>query len=185
MKKLVVLILLVAILTFGARSAFAVSCGGWFEPSCSNEAMQAQSNQDKLEIAVPLPVLQNSLERENISKRLQLFSDPNKVSYIYLISYGKVMAFYTVKGKITSGQKRLTSSSRPVDMYGIPANSDSGNSVYTFSDAPELDGTYGSSSPYIFFWTTSGVYVQWSGEYMMADQPLQLSTPPELLQTVK
>lgn len=145
-----------------------------------NQQYTVAGNQSKMEAAVPIPQLNNSLERENISKRLELFSDPNKVSYIYLISYGKVMAFYTVKGKITSGQKRLTATDRIVD-DGDYSTSDTKKVV----EAPELDGTFGQSSPYIFFWTTDGTYVQWNGEYMMADQPLQLATPPELVQQVK
>ena len=163
------------------------NCGGWFEPACGSSTDQQQSqqqsiadNQGRLQLAVPAPTLKDSLERSNISKRLQLFSNPNKTSYIYLVSFGKVMAFYTVKGKITSGNKRLTSSQYQVDSQ----NCGTGNCAMTM-EAPELDGTYGSSSPYIFFWTTEGVYIQWSGDYMLADQPLQLSTPPELVLPVK
>jgi hypothetical protein len=48
-----------------------------------------------------------------------------------------------------------------------------------------MDGSYGTNGNAIFFFTTAGVYVEWNGEYMMADQPLQLATPPELTMTVK
>lgn len=144
-----------------------------------SEQQQVADTHAKQVTAVPLPELTNSLERINIKKRLETFDNPNKVSYIYLVSYGKVMSFYTIKGKITSGNKRLTSSQQVIDC-------DTGE--YTGScitEAPELDGSYGSSAPYIFFWTTDGTYIQWSGDYMMADQPLKLSTPPELTREVK
>lgn len=179
--------LILVVAGFGASKVFA--CGGWFESACDTATQTVSNNQKKMETAVPLPQLQSSLERQNISKRLQLFSDETKVSYIYLISYGKVMAFYTVKGKITSGSKRLTSSQLLVDSCGnlIQPGVDQpcGTTAGTAVSAPELDGTFGDSSPYIFFWTTDGTYVQWNGEYMMADQPLQLSTQPELVRTVK
>lgn len=188
MKKLV-FTLIVAVFVGGPFVAKAFACGGWFEPACGTAAQQVQDNQAKMEAAVPLPQLQDSLERANISKRLQEFSNPNKVSYIYLISYGKVMAFYTVKGKVTSGSKRLTSSQEMVDgcgnilQPGQDGNNCSGGS--SVISAPELDGTYGDSGSYIYFWDTGGVYHQWNGEYLEVDQPQQLSTPPDLVQEVK
>ncbi len=171
-KKWAILLILPVILLAAA------GCGATStQPS---EQDQVQANQQKLATAVPLPNLSNSLERTNISKRLQMFDNPNKVSYIYLVSFGKVMAFYTIKGKVTSGGKRLTSPQQQVDS----SDCGSGNCELVM-EQPELDGTYGNSAPYIFFWTTDNVYVQWSGEYMEVDQPLQLTTTPELVRTVK
>lgn len=161
-------------------SVFLMASGCNNSSSVSTEQDQVQNNQDKLVTAVPLPNLSNSLERANISKRLQTFDDPNKVSYIYLINYGKVMAFYTIKGKVTSSTKRLTSDEK------LAQDIDCGE--YTCSnvvmEAPSLDGSYGASDEYIFFWTTDGVYVQWSGDYMEVDQPLKLQQQPELVQTI-
>lgn len=163
------------------------SSGGASTPT---DTQSVADNQHKLSTAVPLPQLSNSLERANISKRLTTFDDPAKISYIYLTSYGKVMAFYTVKGKVTSGTKRLTNPQRAIDDCGGLINLDGGDgwgctSSTVTVDSPELDGTYGSSGNYIYFWTTDGTYVQWSGEYMLADQPLQLTTQPELVRAVK
>lgn len=151
------------------------------------EATAVQENQNKMVQAVPLPNLDNSLERINIKKRLETFDQPNKVSYIYLISFGKVMSFYTIKGKVTSGGKRLTAQTVNIDNCGNVTNvgiQTPCSGSYSV-ERPELDGTYGSSNPYIFFWTTDGVYVQWSGDYMLVDQPLQLTTQPELVRTIK
>lgn len=155
-------------------------------PSAPDSTQQQQNEQgivnnliNKMEIAVPVPQLSDSLERKNISKRLTTFSDPNKVSYIYLVSFGRVMSFYTIKGKITSGNKRLSSTQRLINCDKGEYNGD------CEMESPELDGTYGSSAPYVFFWTTDGVYVQWSGDYMLVDQPLKLSTQPELVREVK
>lgn len=182
-----VLLALTMVIGFAFSFAKPADACGFFTPCASDSTATKQAEQEsvtaqlnRLTTAVPVPHLQDSLERTNISKRLTLFSDPAKISYIYLVSYGKVMAFYTVKGKITSGSKRLTSGQQLVEADWC----NSGNcSIAT--DAPELDGTYGNSSPYIFFWTTDGTYVQWSGDYMLSDQPLQLTTTPELVRSVK
>lgn len=164
----------------------AYACGGWFEASCDTASGQAQAQQEtvaqtmaKLVSQTPAPQLENSLERTNISKRLTSFSDPAKTSYIYLINYGRVMAYYVVKGKITSGGKRLTPQNQQVEsLFGSQPEA-------FIQESPELDGTYGASNPYIFFWTTDGVYVQWSGDYMLTDQPMQLATQPEIVRTIK
>lgn len=150
------------------------------------EQQQSAANQEKLATTVPLPSLTNSLERVNISKRLQTFDNPNKVSYIYLINYGKVMAFYTIKGKVTSGNKRLTSNQKIVDSTNCgTAGNGGGYQCNLLMEQAELDGSYGTSAPYIFFWTTDGIYVQWSGDYMEVDQPLKLQQQPELIQEIK
>lgn len=178
------LLVIFASVSFGF-AGHALACGGWFEASCDSATGQAQSQQQtaadtlaKLISQVPAPQLENSLERQNISKRLTTFSDPAKISYIYLINYGRVMAYYVVKGKITSGGKRLTPSQQTVD-------GGCNNGCQNVVDAPELDGTYGASNSYIFFWTTDGIYVQWSGDYMLTDQPMHLASQPELVRNVK
>lgn len=189
MKKiyLYILVALVGVasgISFMPRSVSPVYAG---DPSMSSDST-TQQQQEQTEVAskvnslinsVPLPNLESSLERKNISRRLELFSDENKVSYIYLISFGRVMAFYTVQGKITSGNKRLTSTER---LVGCDTGEWNGECLI---ESPELDGTYGSSSQYIFFWTTDGAYVQWNGEYMLSDFPLKLTTQPELVRQIK
>lgn len=186
--ELLVVIAIICILVSVGVATFsrkAHACG-WFS-DCSggttqqvDEQQAVADNQAKLQVAVPLPQLDNSLERANISKRLSLWNDPAKISYVYLTSYGKVMAFYTVKGKITSGSKRLTSQEKQVGSQDCGQ----GNCELVM-ESPELDGTYGSSASYIYFWTTEGAYVQWNGEYMLSDQPLKLTTTPELVREIK
>ncbi len=163
-------------------------CDDFGSSTAESEANTVADTVERQKTAVPLPRLDNSLERLNIKKRLETFDDPNKVSYIYLTSFGRVMAFYTIKGKVTSGSKRLTRQSVTVDGDGNVA--DVGSNVFDSSgsytvEQPELDGTYGSSTPYIYFWTTDNVYVQWSGDYMLVDQPLKLATQPELVREIK
>lgn len=159
----------------------AEACG--FFTDCPSETSTAAAVQKNLITAVPIPQITNSLERVNVAKRAQLFDSPDKTSYIYLISYGKVMAFYTVKGKVSSLQSYMVPTDKLVYGDGTPCHYSSDN-CYTIA-APDIDGTYGDNDPGIFFFTTEGAYVEWHGDYMMSDQALQLSTQPELVRTVK
>lgn len=144
----------------------------------SQEQNQVEENQKRLMAETDIPILKSSLDRKAISKRLTMFEEENKVSYIYLISFGKVMAFYTIKGKVTSGSKRLTTNQRLIQGDGGEHYSD------FVMEAPSLDGTYGGSDSYIFFWTTDDTYVQWNDAYMVCDKPLKMATQPELIYNI-
>lgn len=151
-----------------------------------NEVTQSSDIQKNLVEAVPIPQLSNSLERENVAKRAELFNTPDKISYIYLVNYGKVMAFYTVKGKVSSLQSYMIPTERLIRGNGEPCDTQySGEyGCYTVA-APDIDGTYGENVEGIFFFTTEGAYVEWHGDYMMSDQPLKLTTSPELIREIK
>ena len=144
------------------------------------EANFTEMQQDRLIKVVPPPELKYSLERENLKKRLVRFNDANKVSYIYLIDYGKVMGFHTIKGKVSSVNSKLTTGEQLVDdpFGGL----DSGGRVV---ESPQLDGSYGTNGDAIFFFTTEDIYVEWNGAYMLCDQPLKMATPPVLVREIK
>jgi hypothetical protein len=120
---------------------------------------------------IDLNTLTMSLEPMNIAKRIRNFQDENKISYIYLISFGKIMSFYTIKGKVTSSSKRLTATQESVYNSGS----------YSVLDKSDLDGTFGKSDEYIFFWTTDGTYVQWNDKYLLCDRPMKLNNIPEMV----
>ena len=144
------------------------------------EAELTEANQYRLDKAVPPPELKTSLERKNLKRRLELWNNENKISYIYLINYGKVMAYYTIKGKVSSVNSKLTSGEQIVeDPHG---SYDAGSRVV---ESPQLDGSYGTNGNAIFFFTTEGAYVEYRGDYMLSDQPLKLTTPPELYREIK
>lgn len=153
----------------------------------SSETVAA--NQSRLEKAQPAPTIEFSNSRDALIKRATTFNDPNKVSYIYLISrQGTVLAFYTVKGNVVNLSSYLVPDDNIVkDPYydytgGSGATTKSQGVVI---QNPDIDGTYGSNGEGIFFYTTDNVYVQWNGEYMMCDQPLKLSTQPVLTREIK
>ena len=159
---------------------------------CSESAMNTTSqkeqtmteeNQTRLLDRQAPPKMDWSLERDNLIKRTNLWNDKNKVSYIYLLSYGKVMSFYTIKGKVSSVNSQLTNteqlSMRKFDTY-------SGDEyVQGVLPSPSEDGSYGTNGDAVFFFTTDGAYVEWRGDYMLADQPLSLKTQPELIREIK
>ena len=127
---------------------------------------------DKFQQTQPVPQINYSSTRAGVIKRIERWSDPNKISYIYLVSYGRVMAFYTVKGSVESKRSYLSPVLRPLSGY---------NGTYPVVDAPDVDGTYGDNKDSVFFFNSDDVYVEWSGDYLWVDQPLQFATQPELI----
>ena len=198
MKKVIFAIAVLGILGAGAiigTTQTANACG-WLsacDPDTTNinsfakEAALTEVNQRKLLTAQPVPSLEKSNERANLIKRLTRFNDPAKVSYIYLVNYGKVMAFYTIKGKVSSVSSQLTDPTQLINADGSPCGSyhqyDASGCAQVAS--PDLDGSYGTNGDAIFFFTTDDTYVEWHGDYMLVDQPLQLTTQPELVRAVK
>jgi len=185
MKRIVLFLSLVFLSSlFGCKmKAGAVPAQqGGIKGTQNVEAVFTEGQQQKLIKSTPPPSLSFSLERENLKKRLTRFNDPNKMSYIYLINYGKVMGFYPLKGKVSSVNSKLTTGEQVVkdkfcDTYGGAV------SCGKVVESPQLDGSYGTNGDAIFFFTTEDVYVEWKGDYMLVDQPLKMSTPPALVYT--
>lgn len=162
--------------------ALMLTVTGCFEdPKSSAKIEMAQNEENQLHLArvIPPPKLQTSLERKNLVRRLERINREEIVSYIYLISYGKVMAYYPIRGKVSSLNSYLTAMER-VERFGSAAST----YQYVTMEAPDQDGSYGKNADGVFFFTTEGVYVEWKGEYLWADQPLKVTQPPELIQMV-
>ena len=112
-------------------------------------------------------------EIDNIKRRLELTSNPEQIGFVLLLNdMGQPVYYAGVKGKITSGGKRLTPPEQPWTMdHGQYYGTDLG-------PAPSDEGTWGTSGEYIYFWTTEGQYVQWNGSYLYSDQPFRLKIEP-------
>lgn len=170
-----IVLLIVAALTLGCLDSGP-------EKTSVSEAKLTETNQARLLKSSPPPQLDKSLERENLIRRLELLNDENKIFYIYLVSYGKVMSEFTAKGKVSSVNSKLTTQEQIIDdPYGSYSSGVGGQVV----ESPDLDGSYGTNGDAIFFFTSSGAYVEWAGEYMVSDFPLQLTTPPELVRQIE
>lgn len=145
--------------------------------ACVQETPKAQ--QTKVAEAAKAAAAANSItftenaEIENIKSRLKLTSNPGLLGYVVLLNeMGQPVMYTGVKGKITSGSKRLTASWQlaRVDCGQYLCDKD--------VPSPSDEGTYGTSGEYIFFWTPSGQYIQWNGKYLYSDKPFRLSVQP-------
>lgn len=175
--SLIELLVVVAVIVLLACLVLGADCdgnSGTIGTATKREMLLTEDNQARLVVAVPAPRLTTSQERKNLVARLERFNTDSKVSYIYLVSFGKVMAFYTVKGKVSSVNSLLTT---PDQVLYRPYRESSGAVLAS----PDLDGSYGSNGDAVFFFTTDGTYVEWSGDYMLCDKPLKLATPPALV----
>lgn len=112
-------------------------------------------------------------EIENIKKRLELTSQPGLLGFLAVTNAAGAPVMYTcVKGKITSGGKRLT---QPWKLTKGDRGEWSGDFV---TPAPSDEGTWGSSSPYIYWWTCGGQYIQTNVNYVYSDKPFRLTVQP-------
>lgn len=141
------------------------------------EARSTEANHKGLVQAHPIPKMENSLERQNLINRYQTLNDRDKVFHVYLMSYGKVVAYYTAQGKVSSVNSKLT---QPEQIVKDTGNSGHGEQNDHVVSSPQLDGSYGTNGDAIFFYTTAGEYVEWNGEYLVSETPRNIQTPVSL-----
>jgi hypothetical protein len=128
-----------------------------------------------------------TVEQKNIIERLKVDNQPGSVKHLYIISpySGDVLLYSTVRGKVTSGSKRLTPNTI------VASGNDGGyGRVGGFpivvggsrAETPEVlgdDGAYGGSGDYIFWFDVRGVYHQHfltGGQIVhVASQPMAVS----------
>jgi len=123
--------------------------------------------------SVPYPEAQmkDSLERRNLRERLIRFNKPQKVGYIYLMSFGKFVGYYVVKGKVSSTQSQMTNADQTWDC-GDPCTA----VVESMGD----DGSFGPNEggeKGVFFFTSGGVMVETTLEWLYSDAPLSIKVP--------
>lgn len=168
-KRIFGVLLLTAVVATGCESTAKPT-------SQQREQRVTEEYQKKLAQAVPYPLdqMNDSLERRQLRERLLRFNKPSKIAYIYLLSnVGTVVAFYTVKGKVSSVNSMLT-----VTQQVNECGAWSDRSCVAITDAAGDDGSYGTNGTGVFFFTTEGTYVEWAGNYMLADSPLKLTSAP-------
>jgi hypothetical protein len=121
-----------------------------------------------------------TLERTNLNKRMTIWNDPNKIGYLYEISdNGIILAFYTIKGKVSSLNSYLSGSETIVkDPNCKEWTSEGANCQSLLMESPDYDGSYGDNGGGIFFFLTDGTYMEWNGKYQLSDQPVKLSQQP-------
>lgn len=159
MKKSAILALLLATPFLLANS----QCDG--TPVKNEQAQRAKEAASQIRFG-------ENAEIDNIKRRLELTSQPGLLGFVVLLNEaGQPIMHVGVRGKITSGSKRLTEPDRASAAWG-------GGNNTVVRLAPSDEGTWGSSSEYVFFWTVDGNYIQWNGKYLYSDKPFRLNVEP-------
>lgn len=171
MTRIIVPLAVVALLVAG--------CGGNKQQRLSGQnygaEQLAQQNALAQQIkATPAEYPQFSDERSNINERNIRLNDPNKITYIYLISRaGTVVMHDVAKGKVSSCSSQILPEQGPIRYRGSDV----------VVPQPEPDGSFGTNGACIFYFTPQGAYREWLGDYMMSDQPITVSNPVNLVVT--
>jgi len=118
-----------------------------------------------------------TVEQRNATKRLRKDNDLGAVKHLYVISpySGQVLIYSTVKGKVTSSGKRLSS-----DVTFVKGDGGQYTRDYVMPRIGD-DGTYGSSIPYIYWEDAKGVYRQ---HFVTGGQIIHISETPLTVKSV-
>lgn len=128
-----------------------------------------------------------TVEQRNVKARLEEDNKPGSIKHLYIISpySGQVILYSTVKGKVTSGGKRLTPTQVSTNN---PSNSSmDGSRVWIAGQefrTPEVlqdDGTYGQSGDYLYWWDVRGVYHQ---HYLTGGQIVHVTSQPMSVKSI-
>ena len=110
--------------------------------------------------------LTSSLGIENQKERLQREEDPNAIRYVYLLAKldGSVLGYYTIQGKVSAAGTQLA----PEQEIILPCSGCDRQVV----DSAKDDGTYGDSDSGSFSFTTEGVLIETTLDYIQSDAPV-------------
>ena len=143
------------------------------------EAPKSASGGAITSVKVPVGSDGKTAEQRNVGERLIEDNKVGSIKHLYVISAysGKVIIYSTVRGKVTSGGKRLTPTTVLGDTPGTNSwfNVNIGGSRMATNEVLQDDGTYGHSGDYIFWWDTKGVYHQ---HYNSGGQIVHVSNQP-------
>lgn len=93
------------------------------------------------------------------------------LGYIVLFTEsGDVIGQFTVDGKVTSLNSYLTPDSEYYELVYGGSYSRANNWM------PDVDGSYGENDQGIFFFTTDGKYIEWTGTYLYSDIPFNVES---------
>lgn len=163
-------------ITMAILAATSLTIAGCGQPSSTAPGPVKQDQAQKAAEAANSIQYSENAEIENIKRRLELTSNPGQIGFILLMNeMGQPVMYASVKGKVTSGAKRLTA---PEQRWSVDTGEWQGEQL---GSAPSDEGTWGNSGEYIFFWTVDGQYIQWNGKYMYSDKPFRTSIQPLVL----
>lgn len=122
-----------------------------------------------------IEIAQNPTERLNLAARLREFNKPDKLGFVYVVSFGKPLGYYAIKGKVSSTQSQMTTTS-------LIVQNGNGGSGYDHSvvPAPGDDLSYGPNEGGdhgVFFRTVAGQFVETSLDWLYTSEPLPFDVP--------
>jgi len=148
---------------------------------------ESASGVAKATAKVPTDSNGNTIEQTNIIARYKADNTPGAIKHLYIISpySGQVILYSTVKGKVTSGGKRLTPSAvLATNQSGTNYGGflvDFGANTQTTTEVLGDDGTYGTSGDYLYWWDSKGIYHQ---HYLTGGQIVHISSEPIQVKSV-
>lgn len=157
--------------------------------ACNRDPSPPVSASGVSKASVKVPVGPDGLtsEQRNIRDRLVEDNKPGSIKHLYVISAysGQVLIYSTVKGKVTSGGKRLTPTKVAVGRYdnnwtggfGV----DIGGHTVVTDEVLQDDGTYGSSGDYLYWWDVKDIYHQ---HYVQGGQIVHVANAPIAVKSV-
>ena len=114
--------------------------------------------------------LKDSLGIKAQEERLKREENVNAVRYVYLMSFGKIVGYYVIKGGVYPAGTQLAPEQDIIQPY-------SGGERYVVDSAKD-NGTYNSSNDAgFFFFTSDGTLVETDLNYIQSDNPLPIDTP--------
>ena len=171
MKKLVSLVMIIMV-----AAGCLIGCD---ESYTSADSLKQQEVAQKLYENQPTPTdIEYSLERYNLIKRAYWVNGQREkantlpceiekpLGYIVLFTEsGAVVGSFVVDGKVSSLNSFLTPDSEYYEMVS------GSTSMYHNDWLADVDGSYGENDNGIFFFTTDGKYIEWTGTYLYSDIP--------------
>lgn len=178
--KISVLVIMIIVSVF-------VLTGCEAETDTQKDVQQTLNIGDKLTNNQPTPTdIDYSLERYNLIRRAYWVNGQRErantlvceiekpLGYIALfLDNGACAGKFVVDGKVTSLNSFLTPDSRYYEVVGEYIDGKSGENNWL----PDVDGSYGENDNGIFFFTTDGKYVEWTGTYLYSDIPFEIQNP--------
>jgi len=148
------------------------------------EVKVTEKNQMQLVQSQPPFQMESSLERENLIRRYQYLNDENNVHHVYAMSNdGKVIGYWVAQGKVSSVNSKLTNDAQIVKAPQMDGGAWDYDGLFKV-ESPQMDGSYGTNGNAIFFFTTSGNYVEFNGRYVVSEEPMNIQTSVSLEQQV-
>lgn len=165
----------------------------YVQSGTSQDTATTQEIADKLSSNQPTPTdIDYSLERYNLIKRAYWVNGQREkantlpceiqkpLGYIVLFTEsGSIINQFVVDGKVSSLNSFLSPDSEFYEKAWYNGGTEVSEVVERRSNKwlADVDGSYGENDNGIFFFTTDGKYIEWTGTYLYSDIPFVVDDP--------